>query len=261
MKPKKSAARPEAPAKDLVRITPTTVPDGDSAAALYRLMAWLSPSYPVGAFSYSSGIEWAVEAGRHHGCGHAHRLADGDDRGRRRLLRWRVLPPRASGGRRRSTMRLREVAELSAAFTPSKERHLETTAQGRAFIEATRAAWPCEAMDRLRPLGRTGHLSGRGRGRRRRTWHRGRAGLAGLSACAGRRTGFRPACGSFRLGRPTASACWPRLNRSSRGRSSARSNAARRRRRRRRSAPISPAMRHETQYTQTVPVVRREVRR
>ena len=32
-------------------------------AALYRLMAWLSPSYPVGAFSYSSGIEWAVEAG------------------------------------------------------------------------------------------------------------------------------------------------------------------------------------------------------
>src|ERR1700759_3322578 len=34
-----------------------------SSAALSRLMAWLSPSYPVGAFSYSSGIEWAVEAG------------------------------------------------------------------------------------------------------------------------------------------------------------------------------------------------------
>src|SRR3984957_17999725 len=33
------------------------------AAALYRLMAWLSPAYPVGAFSYSSGIEWAVETG------------------------------------------------------------------------------------------------------------------------------------------------------------------------------------------------------
>ena len=32
-------------------------------AALYRLMTWLSPSFPVGAFSYSSGIEWAVEAG------------------------------------------------------------------------------------------------------------------------------------------------------------------------------------------------------
>ena len=35
----------------------------DEAAALYRLMTWLSPSFPVGAFSYSSGIEWAVEAG------------------------------------------------------------------------------------------------------------------------------------------------------------------------------------------------------
>src|SRR4029434_7594179 len=34
-----------------------------NAFALYRLMAWLSPAYPIGAFSYSSGIEWAVEAG------------------------------------------------------------------------------------------------------------------------------------------------------------------------------------------------------
>src|ERR1700735_389627 len=33
------------------------------AASLYRLMTWLLPSFPVGAFSYSSGIEWAVEAG------------------------------------------------------------------------------------------------------------------------------------------------------------------------------------------------------
>ena len=37
--------------------------DAAESAALYRLMAWLSPAYPVGAFSYSSGIEWAVEAG------------------------------------------------------------------------------------------------------------------------------------------------------------------------------------------------------
>ncbi len=120
-----------------------------SSAALYRLMAWLSPSYPVGAFSYSSGIEWAAETGdirdadtlRHwlavvigEGSGfcdavffvHAHRsLADADDRA------------------------LTAVAELAAAFAPSKERHLETTAQGAAFIEATRAAWFCPALDRL----------------------------------------------------------------------------------------------------------------
>jgi urease accessory protein len=35
----------------------------NEAAALYRLMTWLSPAFPVGAFSYSSGIEWAVETG------------------------------------------------------------------------------------------------------------------------------------------------------------------------------------------------------
>ena len=34
-----------------------------STSALYRLMTWLSPAYPVGAFSYSGGLEWAIEAG------------------------------------------------------------------------------------------------------------------------------------------------------------------------------------------------------
>ena len=47
---------------DLILDT-TMADETESPAALYRLMAWLSPSYPVGAFSYSSGIEWAVEAG------------------------------------------------------------------------------------------------------------------------------------------------------------------------------------------------------
>ena len=31
--------------------------------ALHQLLAWTSPSYPVGAFSYSHGLEWAVECG------------------------------------------------------------------------------------------------------------------------------------------------------------------------------------------------------
>jgi urease accessory protein len=26
-------------------------------------MTWMSPAYPVRAFSYSGGLEWAVEAG------------------------------------------------------------------------------------------------------------------------------------------------------------------------------------------------------
>ena len=32
--------------------------------ALYRLMTWLSPGFPVGGYSYSHGIEFAVEDGR-----------------------------------------------------------------------------------------------------------------------------------------------------------------------------------------------------
>ncbi|MBB5049978.1 urease accessory protein [Rhodopseudomonas rhenobacensis] len=116
-------------------------------AALYRLMTWLSPAFPVGAFSYSSGIEWAVEAGDivdaptlqdwlcamlRHGAGfcdavllaHAHRAAAAQDHAA-----------------------LGEVAELACAYAPSRERHLETTAQGRAFIEIARAAWHSARLD------------------------------------------------------------------------------------------------------------------
>src|SRR5438874_13178726 len=35
----------------------------DRRAALYRLLAWLSPSFPTGAFSYSHGLEAADAAG------------------------------------------------------------------------------------------------------------------------------------------------------------------------------------------------------
>ena len=44
----------------------TAIPMADTpmdSASLYRLLAWLSPGYPVGAFAYSHGLEWAVETG------------------------------------------------------------------------------------------------------------------------------------------------------------------------------------------------------
>jgi urease accessory protein len=123
--------------------------NASEAAALYRLMTWLSPAFPVGAFSYSSGIEWAVEAGDigdaaslrdwlasmlADGTGfcdgvflaHAHRAASSDD-----------------------AAALRDIAELAAAFVPSRERQLETSAQGRAFIDIARAAWNCDGLDAM----------------------------------------------------------------------------------------------------------------
>src|SRR4051812_24102109 len=44
----------------IITITVTTM---TTEAALYRLMTWLSPAYPMGAFSYSHGLEYAVESG------------------------------------------------------------------------------------------------------------------------------------------------------------------------------------------------------
>jgi urease accessory protein len=119
------------------------------SSALYRLMAWLSPAYPVGAFSYSGGIEWAVEAGD---------ISDAPT-----LKSWLALMIAEGNGFCDAVFfahahcavtsgdedALRIVAELAAAFIPSKERHLETTAQGRAFVEVTCAAWPCEALDQF----------------------------------------------------------------------------------------------------------------
>src|SRR5258708_19334083 len=42
---------------------------------------------------------------------------------------------------------LRDIVELAAAFVPSRERQLETTAQGRAFIEIARSVWNCGGLD------------------------------------------------------------------------------------------------------------------
>ncbi len=120
--------------------------------ALYRLMTWFSPGYPIGAFSYSSGIEWAVEAG--------------DIMDAATLRSWLTVMLAEGGGycdgiffaqayRAAVDMNesaLRTASELAIAFAPSAERHTETTAQGRAFLDITRAAWPCAALDRFGDL-------------------------------------------------------------------------------------------------------------
>jgi urease accessory protein len=118
-------------------------------AALYRLMTWLSPSFPVGAFSYSSGIEWAVEAGDITDAVSLHNwlaavLTDGSGFCDAVFL--------AQAHRAVSTHDdrvLRDIAELAAAFVPSRERQLETTTQGRAFIEIARTAWHCDGLDEV----------------------------------------------------------------------------------------------------------------
>jgi urease accessory protein len=112
-------------------------------------MAWLSPSFPVGAFAYSHGIEWAVEAGDIRDAAALESwLGDLLDHGGP----WSdavLLACAYQATEQSDDAALAEVAELAAAFAPSRERRLETLKQGEAFLHAVRASWPCPALERL----------------------------------------------------------------------------------------------------------------
>ena len=184
-------------------------------AALYRLMTWLSPAFPVGAFSYSSGIEWAVEAGDITDAASlrdwlASMLVDGSG-----FCDGVFLAQAHRAAAAQDEAALREIAELAAAFVPSRERQLETSSQGRAFIEIARSAWTCDGLDQL-----VAHATAP-------IVYPVAVGLvsaahdiplapthACLPACAWCRTGFPPARGWSRSGKPTASACWRSWSRS-----------------------------------------------
>lgn len=126
-----------------------TTTDSNGEATLYRLMSWLTPSFPVGAFSYSHGLEWAVEVGDI-------RDLDSLTGWLRDLLEW-------GSGRNDAILlaaawraaitgdwpRLAEVCDLALALSPSRERHLETAMQGRSFASAIAASWPCAAIEEV----------------------------------------------------------------------------------------------------------------
>ena len=110
--------------------------------ALYRLQAWLSPAFPVGAFAYSHGLEFAVE--------------DGGIKDRGELLIWLEGILKHGAGRldadffcrawRAGTpAELAAVNELSQAWRGSGETAMETANQGAAFVRTLRAAWPALA--------------------------------------------------------------------------------------------------------------------
>jgi urease accessory protein len=107
--------------------------------SLLRLMTWLSPAFPVGAFAYSGGLEAAVREGIVTDAGKLQQWLE-------TLLRngpiWNdaVLLTEAWQAYE-DQPRLAAAAELATALAGSAERHLEITAQGGAFLEAA-SAWP-----------------------------------------------------------------------------------------------------------------------
>jgi len=110
--------------------------------SLLRLLAWLSPGFPVGAYSYSHGIEYAVEAGKLRDAGSltswvATVLEIGTGRADAILFcaAWRAVA-------KDDTRALCAVAERAAALRSTAELGRESTAQGRAFAVTVAAAWP-----------------------------------------------------------------------------------------------------------------------
>ena len=128
---------------------PSQVQAQESAGSALPLLIWLSPAFPVGAFAYSHGLEAAVEAGDIRDA--ATLQAWLDDLVRYGSLRtdallaacvWRA----AVAGDMAAII---EINDLTLALAPSRERHLETTGQGNAFVTAVQASWPSDLMGEL----------------------------------------------------------------------------------------------------------------
>ncbi|SMF02514.1 urease accessory protein [Tistlia consotensis] len=129
----------------------TTEPSAglSETGALLRLQAWFSPAFPVGGFSYSHGLEAALEAGWIGDLDGlvdwlASDLAEGTLRSEAILF---LRAHRETGAGDRAA--LAETAGLAAALRGSAELALESSQQGSAFLATLRAVWPAPALDAL----------------------------------------------------------------------------------------------------------------
>src|SRR6516225_1311377 len=117
--------------------------------ALLRLQSWLSPAFPTGAYSYSHGLEWAVEAGDVHD--------------RSSLVDW-LEADLCHGSARNEAIffveawrcaidddraKLFKIAELAAAFRGTAEFALESSQQAAACLSTLRQVWPDRVLDWL----------------------------------------------------------------------------------------------------------------
>ncbi|MBN9673201.1 urease accessory protein UreF [Labrenzia aggregata] len=135
--------------------------DPVSLSALYRLLTFLSPAFPTGAFTYSHGLEQVIDEG---GVRNAPELA----RWLEDILRYGagrsdaiLLKETFQAARRGDAETVRELQELGLALQPSKERHLETSAQGTAFFGAVAKSWLPEDGGQAASLLRSFAASGR----------------------------------------------------------------------------------------------------
>src|SRR6185312_11179620 len=116
-------------------------PTGMTTEGLYRLLAWASPAFPTGGFSYSHGLETAA--------------ADGMVHNRATLEAWIVAVVVKGSGRIDADI-LRDAYRAAAggddaalaaanrrgvAYRATSELAVESGQQGAAFVAAYEAAW------------------------------------------------------------------------------------------------------------------------
>ena len=115
--------------------------------SLIRLQSWLSPAFPSGSYSYSHGLEAAVESTQIHD--------------RQSLVDWLDADLRYGTARNDAIFfvkawhcavdnrhaRLVEIAELSAAFRGTSEFALEASQQGTSCLATLREVWPDRAIE------------------------------------------------------------------------------------------------------------------
>src|SRR6185295_7910308 len=120
-----------------------------ASRSLIRLQNWLSPAFPTGAYSYSHGLEWAIESNQV------------DDR--TSLVDWLDADLRYGSGRNDAIFfveawrcavggdhaRLLEAAELAAACRATSEFALEATQQGASCLATLRDVWRDPAINAL----------------------------------------------------------------------------------------------------------------
>lgn len=117
-------------------------------AHLITLTQWLSPSFPIGAFAYSHGVEAAVAEGW---------IEDADG-----LRAW-LSDALCHGTGRNDAIWLRLAAEAESAelldlnvearaFAPAASRRVEAERQGSAFAKTVRAVWEIDLPDMVLPL-------------------------------------------------------------------------------------------------------------
>lgn len=118
------------------------MPTDLTPAQLMTLTQWLSPAFPVGAFSYSHGLEFVL-----------HDTPDLD------VETWLADVLRRGAGRNDAILlragfsgAAEDADALGRAMSPSAERLLETSQQGAAFCRTLRGAFGMELPDLIYPV-------------------------------------------------------------------------------------------------------------